>query len=275
MKKKLFNLFAICLCAIAFLASCGGPEDATKELEISNAEVLGDSADVVSIVDGTYTLVGVVPTDITQTLSIKIKLRLERPIQDKDLHISGWNLEILDKNGTSLLDKLILKDSEDSKLLKFVTEGKEGEEKEFTFQYSIANGDLYKKIMNDAANINLKDVSFYKEQYYSSESSEVTDEETTDTDSNTDVESDDISSNNVDEILKTYSEYVDKYIKFMKKAANGDLSAMTEYASLLKKAQEFDEKLKEVKGDMTTAQMNKFLEIQKKMLSAMQEDTNN
>ena len=41
------------------------------------------------------------------------------------------------------------------------------------------------------------------------------------------------------------------------------------------KAQEFDEKLKEVKGDMTTAQMNKFLEIQKKMLSAMQEDTNN
>ena len=257
------------------MASCGGPKGATKELEISNAEVLGDSADVVSIVDGTYTLVGVVPTDITQTLSIKIKLRLERPIQDKDLHISGWNLEILDKNGTSLLDKLILKDSEDSKLLKFVTEGKEGEEKEFTFQYSIANGDLYKKIMNDAANINLKDVSFYKEQYYSSESSEVTDEETTDTDSNTDVESDDISSNNVDEILKTYSEYVDKYIKFMKKAANGDLSAMTEYASLLKKAQEFDEKLKEVKGDMTTAQMNKFLEIQKKMLSAMQEDTNN
>ena len=275
MKKKLFNLFAICLCAIAFLASCGGPKVATKELEISNAEVLGDSADVVSIVDGTYTLVGVVPTDITQTLSIKIKLRLERPIQDKDLHISGWNLEILDKNGTSLLDKLILKDSEDSKLLKFVTEGKEGEEKEFTFQYSIANGDLYKKIMNDAANINLKDVSFYKEQYYSSESSEVTDEETTDTDSNTDVESDDISSNNVDEILKTYSEYVDKYIKFMKKAANGDLPAVTEYASLLKKAQEFDEKLKEVKGDMTTAQMNKFLEIQKKMLSAMQEDTNN
>lgn len=109
MKKKLFNLFAICLCAIAFLASCGGPKDATKELEISNAEVLGDSADVVSIVDGTYTLVGVVPTDITQTLSIKIKLRLERPIQDKDLHISGWNLEILDKNGTSLLDKLILR----------------------------------------------------------------------------------------------------------------------------------------------------------------------
>lgn len=274
MKKKLFNLFAICICAVAFLASCGGPKDATKELEISNAEVLGDSADVVSIVDGTYTLVGVVPTDITQTLSIKIKLHLERPIQDKDLHISGWNLEILDKNGTSLLDNLTLKDGEDSKLLKFVTEGKEGEEKEFTFQYDIANGDLYKKIMNDAANIDLKDVSFYKEQTYdSSESSEVADDEVADSD--TDVESDDISNSNVDELLKTYSEYVDKYIKFMKKAANGDLSAMTEYASLLKKAQELDEKLKEVKGDMTTAQMNKFLEIQKKMLSAMQEDTNN
>lgn len=245
------------------MASCGGPKDATKELEISNAEVLGDSADVVSIVDGTYTLVGVVPTDITQTLSIKIKLHLERPIQDKDLHISGWNLEILNKNGTSLLDNLTLKDGEDSKLLKFVTEGKEGEEKEFTFQYDIANGDLYKKIMNDAANIDLKDVSFYKEQTYdSSESSEVADDEVADSD--TDVESDDISNSNVDELLKTYSEYVDKYIKFMKKAANGDLSAMTEYASLLKKAQEFDEKLKEVKGDMTTAQMNKFLEIQKR-----------
>lgn len=273
MKKKLFNLFAICLCAIAFLASCGGPKDATKELEISNAEVLGDSADIVSIVDGTYTLVGVVPTDITQTLSIKIKLRLERPIQDKDLHITGWNLEILDKNGTSLLDDLTLKDGEDSKLLKFVTEGKEGEEKEFTFQYNIANGDLYNKIMNDAANIDLKDVSFYKEQYYSSDSSEVADADMADSD--TDVESDDISSGDVDELINTYSEYVDKYIKFMKKVANGDLSAMTEYTSLLKKAQEIDEKLKDVKGDMTTAQMNKFLGIQKKMLSAMQEDTNN
>lgn len=272
MKMKLFNLFAICICAIAFMASCGGPKDGTKELEISNAEVLGDSADVVSIVDGTYTLVGVVPTDITQTLSIKIKLRLEKKLQDKDLKTSGWKLEILDKNGTSLLDDLTLKDGEDSKLMTFLTGGKEGDENEFTFQCNIANGDFYKKIMKDAANIDLKDVSFYKEQTYdSSDTSEVSE----DTTSDTDVESDEISSSNVDEFLEAYSEYVDKYIKFMKKAANGDMSAMTEYVGLLKKAQEFDEKLKDAKGDMTTDQWNKFLEIQQKMLSAMQEDTNN
>lgn len=274
MKTKLFNLFAICVCAIAFLASCGGPKDATKELEISNAEVLGDSADIVSIVDGTYTLVGVVPTDITQTLSIKIKLHLEKPLQDKNLKMNGWNLEILDKNGTSLLDNLTLKDGEDSKLITFITKGKEGDEKEFTFQCDIANGDLYKKIMKDATSIDLKDVSFYKEQTYdSSTPSEVSEDE--DTSSDTDVESEEISSSNIDEFLEAYSEYVDKYIKFMKKAANGDMSAMTEYVGLLKKAQEFDEKLKDAKGDMTTNQWNKFLEIQQKMLSAMQEDTNN
>lgn len=272
---KLFNLFAICVCALAFLASCGGsPKDGTKELEISNAEVLGDSADVVSIVDGTYTLVGVVSSDITQDLSIKIKLRLNKPIKDKDLKKSGWDLEILDKNGTSLLDNLSLKDGEESKLMTFVTEGKEGDEKEFTFQHSIANKDLYKKIMNDAANIDLKNVSFYKEQtYVSSDSSEVSEEE--DTSSDTDVESDEISSSDVDEALQAYSEYVDKYIKFMKKAAKGDMSAMTEYVGLLQKAQEFDEKLTNAKEDMTTEQMHKFLQIQQRMLNAMQEDKNN
>ena len=268
MKNVKLNLLAMILGILAIMTSCGGPKEGTKELDISNAEVLGDSADVVSIVNGTYTLVGMVPTDISQTLSIKIKLRLEKPLKDKRLKKVGWNLEILDENGTALISDLALKDGEESKLMTFLTEGDEGDEKEFTFQYEMGNDDWYKKIMTDAVNIDLKNVSFYKEQTYSGGNTYINSEDE-ETGSETDITSDDISSSDIDDVLKTYSDYVDKYITFMKKAANGDMSAMAEYAGLLNKAQELDDKLKEVKDDMTTDQWDRFLKIQQKMLSAI------
>lgn len=70
-------------------------------------------------------------------------------------------------------------------------------------------------------------------------------------------------------ILDEYEKYVDQYVKLLKKAMNGDLSAMTEYVKVLEKAQKLAEKLEKAEDDMTPAQMQRYMKILKKMTDAM------
>lgn len=71
-----------------------------------------------------------------------------------------------------------------------------------------------------------------------------------------------------DALLDSYDKYVTKYISFMKKAANGDMSAMTEYPALLEQAQEYGNKLQNAKGEMSAAQWSRYIKITQKMSSA-------
>ncbi len=73
---------------------------------------------------------------------------------------------------------------------------------------------------------------------------------------------------NWNSILDSYESYVDKYIKLLKKANEGDMSAMTEYVNMLEKAEELSEKLENADDDLTTAQAQRFLKIQTKLLEA-------
>lgn len=74
-----------------------------------------------------------------------------------------------------------------------------------------------------------------------------------------------------DELLDSYESYVDKYITYVKKASNGDMSALAEYPSLMEKAQELSDKLEKAKGQMSTSQLNRYTKIQSKMMRAAQE----
>lgn len=74
--------------------------------------------------------------------------------------------------------------------------------------------------------------------------------------------------NDVDAYLKSYEEYVDQYIKLMKKAKDGDMSAMTEYAEYMEKATDLSEKMEKAESEMSSAQMAKFLKIQAKLTQA-------
>jgi len=64
---------------------------------------------------------------------------------------------------------------------------------------------------------------------------------------------------------------VDKYISNVKKAANGDMSALTEYPALMEKADEFSNKLSAAKGDMSSAQWARYMKITNKMATAAQQ----
>jgi hypothetical protein len=78
-------------------------------------------------------------------------------------------------------------------------------------------------------------------------------------------------STNWNKLLDSYENYVDQYIKLMKKANEGDMSAMTEYIDFMEKAEDLSEKLEDADDELTTAQATRFLKIQDKMLNAAME----
>ena len=78
-------------------------------------------------------------------------------------------------------------------------------------------------------------------------------------------------SNKWDKVLDDYESYVDQYVKLVKKARNGDVSAIAEYASMLEKAEKLEEELDNAKNDLTTAQSQRLLKISQKMTNAAME----
>lgn len=76
------------------------------------------------------------------------------------------------------------------------------------------------------------------------------------------------SSEDWDKVLKSYESYIDQYIKLMKKAKNGDMSAMTEYASMMEKASDLADKMNNAGDDLSTSQMAKFVKLQTKLANA-------
>lgn len=72
-----------------------------------------------------------------------------------------------------------------------------------------------------------------------------------------------------DSVLDEYESFVDKYIKLYKKAQTGDMSAVTEYAECLEKAESLQSKLDNAKSDLTAAQAARLTKIAAKMQKAV------
>ena len=71
-----------------------------------------------------------------------------------------------------------------------------------------------------------------------------------------------------DALLDSYEQYVDKYISYAKKAAKGDMSALSEYPALMQKAQEFSNRMQGAQGDMSSSQWARYMKITNKMTQA-------
>lgn len=82
------------------------------------------------------------------------------------------------------------------------------------------------------------------------------------------VSSNNTSSNSWDSILDDYEAFVDKYIKLLEKAQSGDMSAITEYAESLEKAESLQSKLENSKSDLTSAQISRLNKIISKLSTA-------
>ncbi len=76
--------------------------------------------------------------------------------------------------------------------------------------------------------------------------------------------------NDIDALIVSYEKYVNKYISTMKKAKEGDETAMLEYLKLLQQAEELEKKIDAAKDEMTTTQLEKFNKINLKLIKAME-----
>ena len=72
-----------------------------------------------------------------------------------------------------------------------------------------------------------------------------------------------------DKILDEYDAYCTKLVAYAKKAKAGDMSAMTEYASLLESAESLQKKLENAGSDLSAAQAARLNKIAAKMANAM------
>lgn len=77
------------------------------------------------------------------------------------------------------------------------------------------------------------------------------------------------SANNWDNILDEYEIYCDKAIALSKKAQSGDLSAMSDYASVLEHAQSLSKKLENAQNDFTPAQLQRLQKISAKIAQSV------
>lgn len=80
-----------------------------------------------------------------------------------------------------------------------------------------------------------------------------------------------VSNQDWDKMLNDYEDYVDEYIKFYKKAMKGDNSAMSQYPSMMEKANSLQSSMQEAQNnnELNSTQISRMIKIQSKMAKAM------
>ncbi|MBI9055112.1 MAG: hypothetical protein JEY96_14920 [Bacteroidales bacterium] len=265
MKKVIFLISTVVL-----LGACSGggskqPAKLSAELKPYQIEIKGYLGDYLQVFDGMYKVESV-KDGMLSTWVVKIKVNSIQTYLEDDYGLQDGNggplmIDLCDEQGMPLngFEALRSEYTEDVKIeevLKYL-----GSEDWIMFR---KYQDLYSKTLPD----NISTFSVYSEKIEKRETSSSTTSTKAKTTSST------TGSGDWDAILDDYEDYMDKYIKLIKKANEGDVSAVSEYISIYQKAATLSEKLSNANDDLTTAQYTRFMEIQSKMLQAASEISN-
>lgn len=276
MKKYLF-IFAVLVSA--FFTSCSsGSGSETKTITPTSTEFTsGDVAKYVEIVDQSSEFKIVTGGDSGYDYVLKVTLRMIKDglkdVNAQEINLHGYlRINLVDENGTVICDDLNLSSEDWLKLKKLLT-GKQGDTSEITFR---TEGYFKKVSLDDFKNITNFSPSYSPDIKIgtSDTSNEVSSDSETLLESTEELSGDDellAGSEDWDELLNSYEEYVDKYISYIKKAAKGDMSALSEYPALMDKATEFSEKMENAQSDMSASQWARYLKITNKMTKAAAE----
>ena len=286
--KTIKFLFLSVATMLVVVTSCKGGSKSSYEageqsVELKADGVSGESADLISIKDGMYTLnftnsyEGDDDKYGRQNFSIKVKLVLQKPFDETtepdSAYLYDCELALIDKNGVVLTTLDLGQgslDSDTKKELKKFLMSEAGTEKEFLFTTHMSNAEHAFSCIEKAASFKIVKLKIEKEKTYSVAASENTGsdaEESADVSESGD-EASASGSEDWDSLLKSYEEYVDKYISLTKKASKGDMSAMAEYPELMEKAQGFADKMENAKDDMSASQWARYMKITNKMAQA-------
>lgn len=158
-------------------------------------------------------------------------------------------MHLYDKDGVELI---YLRDSDLPK---------QGEKKKCDFGLTWGNADKSEKELQEIIS-QTRSVKF-KGEYLESISNN---EETSVTNINN-TETNITAGNDWDELLDDYEQY-DSYIACMKKVSNGDMSAMSEYTTLFEKANSMNERISNIKGELSSSQLQRYMKLCEKLLNA-------
>lgn len=261
---KCFMMVVLTVC----LASCGGKKSSDSEtsfdVTVDNTTIGGKLSQYFSLEDKTYKYEKGIIDKVT------VELKCIEPLPENLKAYIG--VEVLDENGTVICaGKADAWSFDDFDVLRQATPGQ-------VVTITIDNHEQLGD--NTPAKIRLSSiVEEETEPSESSSSSESSDDSSVSSDDSSDDSSDagkSISSSSTssadwDSMLNSYEQYVNKYIALVKKASNGDMSAMAEYAGLMQKAQELSDKMNGAQGEMSASQWARYMKITTKMTKAAQE----
>lgn len=277
MKKIYFGFIAIIM---AVLTSCSGSD--SKTISPTSTEfVSGELAKYLEVVDqpAEMTYVEKDGAISSQYIRLKVTLKMTRDgLQNVDAHdinftslLAVATINLIDKEGT-VVNELGVKNEDMLKLKKLLT-GKEGDTAEITFEGEFHTDkakswfDKSEQFTPDlTGDINVESSMSYSDMSDSTSDLEDNDEEEENEDSES--FSSDSGSKDWDALLDSYEDYVDKYVALAKKAAKGDMDALSEYPSLLEKAQKLSDELSEAEGSMSSSQLSRYMKITTKMSEA-------
>lgn len=281
--------FALGIIMLGFLTSCGGGNSNSVTLQVESE--LGELGNYITITDSEVTVQLVDDKkDGKDVKSIVSSLAINVTKSVASDYSFSFNVEVLDANHVKIADLpsyyLDYKsDSDNGDYDYYLTAGnvraqmKESEDAE---KWNEEAQQMWDKIRKEGKFILIKP-NFDSAKYapYNSESnsniSESDDngediviiEEEAEAEPTT-ASSASSSDEDFDEFLSAYESYIDKYIAMLKKAKDGDYTAMAEAATLMKDAQAYAEKLQKISGNLTPAQLAKFQKLQQKLIKAAQ-----
>ena len=272
---KTIKNFTIVVMAIS-LASCGGKKNSDEKIVLipETTHIKGDLGDYFNVVDKEYT--------VTDDWGDMVTIEVERTDMDYSFDLkgvepygtsgkgvtghAGFGVEILDEDGNVIAKTAAtasglsgMYSSDDMKEALKLKAGETGTVR-WSFHFD-----------SDKKPAKFRLTSSYEEvdsSNWDSDSSSSDDDDSSSSDDDDSYSNSSSGSQDWDELLESYEEYVDKYIAYLKKASKGDMTALSESATLMQKAQEFSDKMENAEGSMSASQWARYNKITMKMLEA-------
>lgn len=253
------------------LVSCGGESKKAEATDLTvkaeDTTVGGSLGSYASLIAGDYT----VQINESGTVDVTVKLDIQaipELMYDKELRSVKATLNFLGENGTPL--SVDIEEDYNSELESAFKSG--SSKLALKFHEYMMSEDKIEVLKSKAKAIEVSISGDIKEASSSSSSSSESSSSDSDSDSDSDAEvtSDSkTSSTDINAWLDKYEKAMDKYVSLVKKANNGDMSAMMDMASYLDQVNELYEDLENVQSDMTPAQAARLAKIYAKMSSSL------
>lgn len=257
---KNINLLGVIVVVIFFLASCSVPTE--RVVKVYDVEISGFVGKYIDIVDGEYMFTndgkdGFITVEFELIAKPKEILCVDYVYGGLRINATGINKVIYNTGTYGFKTERI----ERKKIMDLINIGNIGDKKSVSFLWDYfglsSSKEIRKKVYNEAISLEVLDnESFIFCSQKENESS------------NSSSSNYSSSSNNWDKVLDSYEDYIDNYIKLLKKANDGDVSALTEYVKMMEDATDLAEKLDNASDELTAKQMTKFLKLQTKLVDS-------